>query len=77
MPTRPDRCEGCPDPPSNKLPIREHDLYMLDGPIIVAFLCPDCIAVDEGDDSNAKRRLRTRVKKRRDLASQGRQERAE
>ncbi len=47
MPTRPNRCEGCPDPPSNKLPIREHDLYMLDSPIIVAFLCPDCIAVDE------------------------------
>jgi len=22
MPTRPNRCEGCPDPPSNKLPIR-------------------------------------------------------
>jgi hypothetical protein len=66
MPTRPNRCEGCPDPPSNKLPIREHDLYMLDSPIIVAFLCPDCIAVDEGDDRNAKRRLRTRVKKQRE-----------
>ncbi len=65
MPTRPNRCEGCPDPPSNKLPIREHDLYM------------DCIAVDEGDDRNAKRRLRTRVKKQRDLSSQSRQERAE
>ncbi len=36
MPTRPNRCEDCPDPPSNKLPIREHDLYMLDSPIIVA-----------------------------------------
>jgi len=74
MPTRPNRCEGCPDPPSNTLPIREHDLYMLDSPIIVAFLCPDCIAVDEGDDRNAKRRLRTRVKKQRDLASQERAE---
>jgi hypothetical protein len=77
MPTRPNRCEGCPDPPSNKLPIREHDLYMLDGPIIVAFLCPDCIAVDEGDDNNAKRKLRTRVKKQRDPPSQSRQERTE
>lgn len=77
MSTRPERCEGCPDPPSNKLPVSQHDLYMLEGPILVAFLCPDCIAVDEGADSNAKRRLRTRVKKRRDLASQGRQERAE
>lgn len=77
MPTSPRRCEGCPDPPSNKMPIRQHDLYMLGGPIIVAYLCPDCIAVNEGDDSDAKRRLRTRVKKRRDLASQGRQERAE
>jgi hypothetical protein len=77
MPTRPNRCEGCPDPPSNKLPIREHDLYMMDSPIIVAFLCPECIAVDEGDDRNAKRRLRTRVKKQRDLLSQSRQERAD
>ena len=76
-PHAPNRCEGCPDPPSNKLPIREHDLYVLDGPIIVAFLCPDCVAVDEGDDSNAKRRLRTHVKKQRDLESQSRQERVE
>ena len=77
MPTRPNRCEGCPDPPSNKLPIREHDLYMLDGPIMPTFLCPDCIAVDAGNDSTAKMDLRNRVKLRRKLESQGRQEQAE
>jgi hypothetical protein len=65
MPTPPDRCEGCPDPPSNQLPIREHDLHMPGGPIIVASLCPECIAVDDGNNSDEKLRLRRRVQLRR------------
>jgi hypothetical protein len=62
MPTPPTKCEGCPEPPSNKLPISERDLYMVDGSTVIAFLCPECIAVEDGNSSEEKYRLRTRVK---------------
>ena len=77
MSTQRTNCEGCPDPASNKLPIREHDLHMPGGSILIAFLCPDCVALDDGNNSDEKYRLRKRVQLRRRQESQGQQERAE
>ena len=72
MPTRSTRCEGCPDPPSNKLPLRDYDLHMPGAPIIVATLCPGCIAVDDGNNSDEKMRLRARVQLGRRQETHGR-----
>jgi hypothetical protein len=76
MPIYPVQCEGCPTgAPSRRL--TQHDLYMPDRSIIVATLCSACIAVDDASDSDAKMELRNRVRLRRRLESQGRQEQAE
>jgi len=73
MPARPDICEVCSKPAFDT-----RTLFSWRSPKpTLAALCPECIAVADSDNADAKADLWQRVRIRRDQEAHGQQERAE
>lgn len=66
MTTAKNHCEGCTKPAAG---LQQRDLEMPDRQPISATLCPDCCALEDGDDTDGRISLFKTVQARRWLKS--------